>query len=151
MKSCDIFTVDSGYLVFTHSVTTYGAAVSMGPYFKVEPSTDEAELGATILRALAESREEVPHPNLSALERQLLAFAGYRSWRAFQRDVRAGATVAHDGRAVLIIPYESGPQESFVPMDDRTTRCEAEAAILGKRILETIGPTGTDRFDRHQS
>lgn len=139
MKSCDVFAMDSGYFVFTHSVTTFGAAVSMGPYFKVEVSTNEVEFGATLLRALAASREEVPHPNdLLALEKQLLAFAGYRTWSAFQRDVRAGATVAHDGVLVLIIPYDRGPEESFVPVDDRTTRCEAEAAVLGERILEAM-------------
>jgi hypothetical protein len=147
MRSCDVFFLEALAYVFTHATTERGAALSVGPYFRVPIEAAPAVLGETVLRALEASRDAIPHPgDLRNITKDLLTFTGHRSWGLFARSVKAAVAVGLDQTDVLVIPYTLGPKDSFLPIDSRSVRCRPDPDSVGQSIWAMCGPTGTDRL-----
>jgi hypothetical protein len=147
LKACEVLATDDGTFVFSLSVTERGAAVADGPYFRLDAAIDPVTLGETVLTAIEASRLQVPHPaDLKGVEKKLVAFTGYRSWRQLAQSVVGFAAVGLDGEEALIIPHEPGPRDSFLGVDDRSVRCPANAMSIGRTLITMLGPSGTERL-----
>jgi len=146
-QACGVYSTDDSYFVFTQSVTERGVGVSMGPFFRAAGSAGPAELGHTVLTAIAGSRQGVPDPTEPRqVTKALLRFAGCKSWASFARSVRGHAAIGLDGHEAVMIPHKRGPNSSFLGVDERTIRCSPTELEIGTRLLEMLGPAGTDRL-----
>jgi len=147
LKACEVLATDDATFVFSLSVTERGAAVANGPYFRLEAVVDPAILGETVLTAIAASRLQLPHPtDLKGVEKKLVEFTGYRSWRQLAHSVVGFAAVGLNGAEALIIPHEPGPRDSFLGVDDRSVRCPNDAMSIGQTLITMLGPSGTERL-----
>jgi hypothetical protein len=64
----------------------------------------------------------------------LLAFAGFRSWKSFERGA-AYFSVTSEGDMLTIIPSAPAPRGGFLHEPAKAVRCEATAEAVGAAVL----------------
>jgi hypothetical protein len=96
------------------------------------------ELGDAVLVALAAYKENVPGRLYVRGVKQppdpLLAFARFRSRKAFERDARH-FLVTSDDKTVEITPTIPGPTGGFLHQPASTVRCASSADAVGSTLL----------------
>jgi hypothetical protein len=103
-----VFLREADYLVEPNSRTDTGLWLSADPVTRLPRPVTAAELGSAVRRALATSRQGLPHPaNWRRFPSSLLRVARLQSWAALQRTAdRCEVQVSEAG--VLAVPCANG-------------------------------------------
>jgi hypothetical protein len=100
--------------------TTAGVGIAGEPYLSLPLVADDESLGAAVFRALAASKEQVPHPpSWKGLSAPRLVAAGLKSEAAFQTQARL-VSISRDEESIVCEPSRNGgakgPRKGFNPI-----------------------------------
>ena len=100
------------------------------------------ELGEVVLSGLAAYRDNVPVTlyvrGVKQPPSQFLAFAGFKSWRAFERGTTYFMIERIDGR-IRITPTVAASKGGYLHLPDRGVLCQASAEEIGGCLLGLSG------------
>ena len=109
--------------------------------FQVLLPISPQELGQRVLQALDSYHENTPGKTYVRGVRQplspFLAFAGFRSWKAFEKGAQH-FSISSDDSQVEITPSVSRPQGGYLHQPERAVRCRAHAGQIGGLLLEQL-------------
>jgi hypothetical protein len=105
-----------------------------------------ANLGRWVLQALAAFREGVPGKTFVRGVKHppdpFLAFAGFKSWRAFEKGVRHFSISTTD-YGLQITPSVPAPKGGYLYEPDKAVRVPAQADEIGRILLEQASDSTT--------
>lgn len=141
MKLATVFLRRKVLLIHPSSRTTDGVWIMVAPCAVTPESTSDADLGGMVERALAQSTQNVPHPQQwGGLLKPLLSAAGVKSWRTFAEGAVC-VQVQLSCDEVRAIPTENlGAKEGFQP-DAKRQVCvpwDGDRLVLGRAIRDAL-------------
>lgn len=135
MGSCSVSVTPQNFLIFTGHKTSFGLGILGLPYFKVERNSSQAEIGSLIIESLNSSRSNFDISERSP--KDILKLAGYRSWRAFERDAIA-VEIYEDKKEVVLIPTDPAPTGGFLHDPDNSVSCAHDAEEIGIALFQML-------------
>jgi hypothetical protein len=75
--------------------------------------------------------------NLNTVTKGFLQFVGFKSWNAFAKGALS-LGVHRNGEEIEITPYASAYRGAFIPIPDKTVKCQPQAKEVGQKILEQL-------------
>lgn len=139
MKACSAYFRGGDIYISASARNTFGIHNYSEPFFKLSQPVSPRELGQKVLEALDSYREGVPGRKYVRGVKQppdpLLVFAGFRSWRAFEK----GAThlsITRNDSEVEITPSVASPKGGYLYVPERAARCQANPEEIGGLLLE---------------
>jgi hypothetical protein len=105
------------------SKTTVGLWKGDGPVVAIEEA-DVSKLGESVLKALAGSREDIPHPTSWKGSFDLvLKAAGVKSWKAFVKSAKRVEIKFSTNRVSFVPTKNCGPRDGFQSLDEASLDC----------------------------
>jgi hypothetical protein len=136
-RLCSVYFFSNGVFVFSESLTTQGVAVVSGARYKLPGDPPPDMLGNAVLEALATSTEGIPFPkDHKLLTKEMVTFAGQRSWKEFFQVLLKAANVESDASNVVVTPNKKGARASLLPDLDASSRVQLDATAIGHRLLQ---------------
>jgi hypothetical protein len=137
MKACEVFVKGKRAFAFTQNTTASGLGVTTGPMFNVA-ADDPAELGDAIRKCLEASSAGVPDPeDFKSLAKEMIRFAGERSWKSFTTGAAMSA-IWDDGSQLKIIPHVPAERGSFDGREDEAVVCPRDWHQVGQRFISSL-------------
>lgn len=138
MKSCNVYS-DSDFIYVIGSVeTTLGFNLAAEPMIKLARDVPLTTLGTAVQQALSAHRKGVSPPkDLATVDRLLLGFLGYKSWRKFEREAQC-ALVQLQARTVKVIPTRIGGDGGFLFLPEHAVNVNCEPAEIGAAVAHAL-------------
>lgn len=110
-------------LLQASSRTTMGLWIGDGPVVAIERN-DTTQLGEDVLKALAGSREDIPHPTSWAGSFDpVLRAASVKSWKAFIKSAKCVEIEFSTNRVSFLPTKNCGAQDGFKHLQAKTMSC----------------------------
>ena len=139
MRSAAVHRRRDKYLLNPYSRTTAGLWIVAPPFSALDGSSDEDQVGESVVRTMSHSQDNVPHPtDWSSLSRPLYELAGVKSWRKFLEGCEL-CDVEEDDGTIEVSGWRNTGKE-FEPIEDMVVsfRWDGSARQVGKAILEML-------------
>ena len=114
MQSAAAYKRADGWYIHANSETTDGVSISSPPYSKLPLSASPTALGESVLKALAEFRQGVPHPTQWDDSYPIYELAGVKSWAAFKKGASYVAIAADDQWLTISPSRDAGPRSGYL-------------------------------------
>jgi hypothetical protein len=142
MKTSTVYFRGSEIYILASAKNVFGIFQDSEPFYKLSETPSPEELGQRVLDALAAFREGTAGKTYVRGVKQppdpFLAFAGFKSWGAFEKGVRH-FSVSSAGPDVQITPSIPAPKGGHLHLPDKAVRVSAQADQIGRALLEQAG------------
>jgi len=128
------------WYVLSYSSTTEGVWIGQDPIAKISEVESAEEKGEVILRALAASRHDVPHPLDANVDTcSLRETIGAKSWNEFEKKVQK-ISIDRSETGFILIPWHRASKTGLVGVEDKEVVLppKSPAAILGKAVEDAF-------------
>jgi len=139
MKSATIYECKGKLYIHSSSKSTAGVWIINAPVLVVDKGNVE-EVGRSIRKCLAASREAMPHPKSFAnLFDPVLDLAGVKSLGAFVKSSKCVEIETGDSAEVTLIPMRNeGVNEGFAPLPNKTEAILDSDEALGSAAVAAL-------------
>jgi hypothetical protein len=139
MKSCNIYFDTQCVYVIGNAETTHGFNIASESMVKLPRTAPPALLGTTVYHALSLYKKGVPVPkDLAKLDKILLTFVGYKSWRSFERQAKC-VLVELESQKVKVTPTVVGSEGGFLYRPECALMADCGSESIGDAILQALG------------
>jgi hypothetical protein len=136
MKSAHVIQRAGKLFVHTLSRTTAGVVIGSDDVAILREDTKDSDLGEAVLRALRESKEQIPHPmpaDWPDINRRYLAALQTKSLSAFMKGALCVGVSSDEDRIIFEPTKNSGSRDGFLEL--RESRFE----LVGPLNADEIG------------
>jgi hypothetical protein len=141
MKACTVYIRGNDIYLVSMGKNVFGIFHDIEPFFKISIPVSSRQLGERILQVLDSCRENVPAKTyVRGVKRPpspFLAFAGFRSWKAFEKGAQH-FLISSDDSEIEVTPGAPRQQGGYAHQPHRAVRCPAQADQIGSLLLEQI-------------
>ncbi len=130
------FRGDTVFVVTMARTVPAGFVMRLGQMFKLRRDEDPSVWGETVLKSLDLFREGVPQPDLRNAGKELLDFAGVKSWRTFSSKAQY-LYIAFEGRELSVIPTTQ-VTGGFDHLTDQAVKSPPEPQAVGQALVAAL-------------
>ena len=138
MRHASVYLRDDAIYVVSSAKDVFGISHHGEWRVRLAQPASARELGDAILAALAAYRENIPGTTYvrgaKVPPHPFLLFAGFKSWKAFEKGTTYVMVADTDGR-VEIVPSIAGSRGGYLHQPDRAVHCSLNAEEIGRRVL----------------
>jgi hypothetical protein len=147
MKTCNVYFDENLIYIVASATTSHGFNVATQPMVRLPRAVSHADLGERVYEVLTKSGGIVPTPkDLAQLNKTLLEFLGYRSWRTFEREAKC-VLVELTEQGVRATPTVTGSEGGFLYRPELAMRASDDAEDIGRVILQALTASGNSSSD----
>jgi hypothetical protein len=144
MRGASVYVRDDYIYVVSSAKDVFGISQHGDWRVKLAQPVSTRELGDAILAALSAYRENVPGTTyvrgakVRSQPHPFLLFAGFKSWKAFEKGATYFNVSEKNGRAE-IIPSMAAPRGGYLHQPERAVYCPLSAEEIGSCVVTQAG------------
>jgi hypothetical protein len=138
VRHASVYVRDDAIYVVSSAKNVFGISHHGEWRVRLAQPASARELGDAILAALAAYRDNIPGTTYvrgaKLPPHPFLLFAGFKSWKAFEKGTTYFMVAETEGRAE-IVPSTAGSKGGYLHHPDRAVHCPLNADEIGSRVL----------------